>query len=189
MAYTERYVTDAAGGGGDGSSGSPWTLAEALASATAADRVNIQSDGGYAIGADTVDGTGTIAQMLCFRGYTSSIGDLENQGWTSDGTLNVTNFPVITSSGTFTFGTSRDSFLLFQNIVWTGGIASAIVNAGGTDVVTLVECKITNTMNNNGARAIIGDNFYTLTIKNFCDYATASFVEVGHPVSNFKRHF
>lgn len=158
MAYTERYVTDAAGGGGDGTSGDPWTLAEALTNGTAADRINIQSDSGYSIGADVVSGTGTAAQLLCFRGYNSSIGDLENQGWNSDATLNTTNFPVITCTGIFDTGAARNAFLLFQNLVFTGALSSELVGGGSADNCYFVECKITNTQNNTSAVALQLDN-------------------------------
>jgi hypothetical protein len=47
MAITERYVTAAAAGGGDGSEGSPWTLAEALANVAKNERLNIKADSTY----------------------------------------------------------------------------------------------------------------------------------------------
>ena len=154
MAYAEKYVTSASSGGA-GTEGDPWTLAEALTNATAGDRVNIQSDSGYALGADTVSGTGTVVQLLCFRGYNSSIGDLENLGWNSDGTLNTTNFPVITLSGRLT---TDNNLLLLQNLVFTGALSDMLVGTQSADYITIVECKFTNTQNNSLAACVRLDN-------------------------------
>ena len=90
MAFTERYVADAASGGGAGTEGDPWTLAEALANAVAGDRVNILSDSSYSLGADTVTNAGTAASLIVFRVYNSPIGDLEGQGGNAEVTLNST---------------------------------------------------------------------------------------------------
>ncbi len=59
MAFTERYVTSAAGGGGAGTEGDPWTLAEAFANVVSEDRANIQSDGTYNIAGLTQSNAGT----------------------------------------------------------------------------------------------------------------------------------
>lgn len=156
MAYTERYVTDAASGG-NGTQGSPWTLAESLTNAVGGDRVNIQSDSGYSLGADVVDGTGTIAQYICFRGYNSSIGDLENTGWNADGTLDTTGFPIITLTGALTF--AAGGFQLFQNLSFTAGINSVMVGGiAAPDNFAMIECKVINTANNASAQAVRADN-------------------------------
>lgn len=153
MAYTERYVTQAAGGGGVGSSGDPWTLAEALTNAVANDRVNIQSDSAYSIGADSVTNAGSAAGLIVFRGYDTTIGDLENQGRNADGTLDTTGFPAITLTGILT----PNIFVVFQNLAVTGSLGSALFSSGSVDNVTFVSCEIINTANNSGARVVVLD--------------------------------
>lgn len=74
MALTERYVSSLAGGGGDGSIGSPWTLAEAVSNAAAGDRINIKADGTYT-GGITLANNGTSTNPIHWRGYTTTIGD------------------------------------------------------------------------------------------------------------------
>ena len=67
----DRYVSSLAGGGGSGTSGSPWTLAEAASSASSGDRVFVKADGTY-----NRTATLTFAQNnLMVIGYTSTIGD------------------------------------------------------------------------------------------------------------------
>jgi len=75
MAYTEKYVSALASGGGDGSSGDPWTFAESIA-ASAGDHVNVKDDGTHTISANwTPSNAGTDANNMVWEGYSSSIGD------------------------------------------------------------------------------------------------------------------
>jgi len=172
MEYTERYVTSGASGG-DGSSGSPWTLAEALTNAVAGDRVNVQSDAGYSLGADTVTNSGTAINYVVFRGYDSTIGDLDNLGRNADTSLNVTGFPVITLTGSLT----PAAFVIFQNLYITGALATGLIFAGGADNCFFITCKILNTLNNAGARCILLDNFATLINCDIeCSGASHSFI-------------
>lgn len=73
MALTEKYVTRTAAGGGDGSSGTPWTWAEGLANLAAGMRLNINDDGtAYSIGtAQTI----ATAGPWIIQGYTTTAGD------------------------------------------------------------------------------------------------------------------
>lgn len=65
-----------AGGGGDGSSGSPWTLAEAATNAVGDDRVNIKGDGTYNLSTDLSPvNAGSDTALVLWRAYTTSIGD------------------------------------------------------------------------------------------------------------------
>ena len=161
MAYTETFASVAGAGSHDGSTaGNAWTLAEAFTNATSvttATRVNIIS-GDYSSGADVIDGVGTIVQLLCFRGYNSTIGDLENTGWNADGTLDTTGFPVITLTDTLSHGGNIQKYLLYQNLVFTGSINGLLLGDTGGDRVWMIECKLTNTANNSAAACIRFDN-------------------------------
>lgn len=76
MAITERYVAASAAGGGDGSTGTPWTLHEALLTASAGDRVNILNDSVYDLTAQVGPvSAGTATQPVLWRGYETTIGD------------------------------------------------------------------------------------------------------------------
>ncbi|MCB9849128.1 MAG: right-handed parallel beta-helix repeat-containing protein [Phycisphaerales bacterium] len=75
MAFTEKYVTNSASGGGDGSVGDPWTLDEAAANASAGDRVNVLT--GTYIRSATLEpaNDGTRDGPVVWRGYTTTPGD------------------------------------------------------------------------------------------------------------------
>ena len=149
------------------STGGPWTLAEAFTNATGVSvRVNVKSNAGYTSAADTIDGVGTIVGLLCYRGYNTLIGDLENQGWNSDGTLDVTNYPAIQCDGAITMGASGNKFMLLQNMNFTGALSSPLVGDAAPDHVHVIECKFTNTQNNSSAIALRLDN--TCSVIN-CD--------------------
>ena len=166
MAYTERYVTSAASGGGDGSSGSPWTLAEALTNAAAGDRVNIQSDASYSLGAYAVTNAGSMGSLIVFRGYNSTIGDLEGQGRVSPANgsrLDTTNYPAITLTGKL----STNNYVLFQNLAFTGSLSSDLVGSGSADYWGMFECSVINSANSSSAKALWADNNIHLTQ---CDF-------------------
>ena len=68
MAIVEKYVTHDASGG-DGSSGSPWTLAEAAANASAGNRINVKA-GAYTLsGAASVANDGSQSNAIMWRGF------------------------------------------------------------------------------------------------------------------------
>lgn len=164
MAFTERYVTDAASGGGVGSEGDPWTLAEGLAAVASGERLNVQSDGAYTIGADTVTNAGTIFDPIVIRGYNSAIGDLEGASRSATtGKLVTTNWPAITVTGAL----NPNAYVIFQNLNITGSLSTFLLGHGSTDSVTYVEVSVVNAQNNAAARAIQGDH-YCLVIN--CDF-------------------
>lgn len=76
----EWYVSSSAGGGGVGSSGDPWTLAQAETEINAgtigtSDRVNVKDDGAYTIDDFTITFAGNAAGRATIQGYTDNIGD------------------------------------------------------------------------------------------------------------------
>jgi hypothetical protein len=166
MAYTERYVTQAASGGGDGSIGDPWTLSEAFSNAVAGDRVNVQSDSAYSIGATSITGTGTASQHIIFRGYNSTIGDLDTVGRDTPANgsgLITTNMPAVTLTGRL----DPNAYTIFQNFNFSGALASAIFGDGLTNSVLMYQCAFLNTQNSAAARAVQFDNY---SIAIMCDF-------------------
>lgn len=158
MAYIERYVTSTAGGGGDGSSGSPWTLAEAFANAVAGDRVNIQSDGSYSITGGTVSNTGSLNNPIVFSGYNVVIGDLDGQGRNSDSSLDTTNFPDISTTSTVNMA----SGVVFQNLNISGNVSGAIIGNVTVDDSVILSCRIVNGQSSTAAQAVYLDNGVTI---------------------------
>jgi len=76
MAITERYVSSTAGGGGDGSEGSPWTFVEASNNSAPGDRINIKADGTYTLGSNLeIDIGADEVSPVHWRGYGTTIGD------------------------------------------------------------------------------------------------------------------
>lgn len=149
MALTERYVTADAAGGGDGSNGNPWTLAEAFATAVAGDRVNIKK-GSYSLAANpTISTAGSVGSPLVFRGYSSTIGDLESVGRTNgNGPLIVTDFPEIDCGGYRLVLSGARQLIQNLHIYGTGGDRQVDFGAQGS---AMIACKVVDT--NTGANA------------------------------------
>src|SRR5688572_31804779 len=80
MAWTERYVSVAGGGAHDGTSeADAWTLADAIAAYGTGQRINVKA-GTYA---NTTTGrtfatAGTTTAPIWWRGYNTTIGDLDD---------------------------------------------------------------------------------------------------------------
>lgn len=66
-----RYVSSLAAGAGDGSSGNPWTLAQAVSGAGTSDTVNVKGDGTYTTAANLV----IASSRALWRGYSVTPGD------------------------------------------------------------------------------------------------------------------
>lgn len=144
MAYTERYVSVAGGGAHDGTSeANAWTITEAFTNAVAGERVNIIS-GSYTVAAAEATAVGTFASFLTFRGYNSSIGDLDNQGRNSDTTLNTTNFPELTLTSNLVVS----SYVQFMNLVMTGTHSGDMIGDGNNDRMWFVNCYMENDSTN-----------------------------------------
>lgn len=102
MAWTDRYVDASASGGGTGTSaGDPWTLAEAFSNAGTNQRVNIKA-GTYSITSPlSCNPSLTSENPLWWRGYKTTIGDLDDK-FTGD-LVDGTDIPVfeITSNNNY----------------------------------------------------------------------------------------
>jgi hypothetical protein len=152
MAITERYVSALAGGGGDGSIGSPWTLSEAIANAVAGDRVNIKADGTYTrTASDTPTADGTTTSPIVWRGYTTTIGD-GYLGRNAGGNLITTNMPLIAFDPGFRWIGGGADIIHFQAIRFTGNVSNDVVELGSD--CHLLHCSVVNTSTNASASGI-----------------------------------
>lgn len=149
MAWTERYVTADAAGGGDGSSGNPWTLAEAIANVAAGDRVNIKA-GTYLNGAtDRTFGTsGTTTQPIWWRGYNTTIGDLDGDVSTTKPIISFTQARFLISGAHNIFSSLKISG---ADNVATG--ATVQILTGGTGC-WFIECQMEYTGSTATMRAL-----------------------------------
>lgn len=157
MAIIERYVTSDAGGGGNGTIGSPWTLTEAFANYAAGDRVNIKAGTYTRTVDDVVQTDGTVTTPVIFRGYNSTIGDLEPATLTTwrtnnNGPLVTTNFPVIAYNSTKILSANTANYIIWQNIKFTGDRAGILCIIG--DHCLMVQCSIDNASTDAGAYCV-----------------------------------
>lgn len=165
MAITERYVTSSAAGGGVGTSGDPWTLSEAITNATAGDRVNVKAGTYTRSATDSPANAGTATSPVIWRGYNTVIGDLDDVTRTNNnGALVTTNFPVIAYNSGFRWN-STGTFNIYQNLVFTGTFAGALVQKGADSV--MYNCKVTNS-STSGSAVAAASNSRTLAIE--CDF-------------------
>lgn len=167
MAVTQRYVTQAASGGGAGTSGDPWTLTESMdGRAAPSDIINILSDSPYSLGATTILAAGNATGLIIYRGYNSTIGDLEGQGRNVDGTLNTTGFPLITLTGTLT----PASYVSLKNLSFTSAISSSIVLGDfAVDNWSILSCESIYTGTSASTYNVVGDNGCTFIN---CDFSS-----------------
>jgi hypothetical protein len=153
MAWAEKYVT-ADSDGGDGSSGNPWTLAEAIAGVAAGDRVNIKA-GTYANTTTTLTfaTAGTATAPIWWRGYKDTIGDMDAAPTTNR--TPGTDIPL----WTFTTGqvSSTGSMQWFSNIAvsCTSATNNRAWNSGTATQIRIHRCRIENQGTASGCEAIL----------------------------------
>lgn len=105
----------------DGTATYPWTLTQAIASVAAGDRVNIKSGAYPRTATDTVGTDGTVTQPIVWRGYHTTIGDLDAVGRTNgNGPLIGTNFPVIAYDATRYWNSVNGNYHVYQCVKITG---------------------------------------------------------------------
>lgn len=145
MAWTDRYVTADAAGGGDGTAPLPWTLAEAIAAYAAGDRVNVKA-GTYA---NTTTNrawaaAGAATTPVEWVGYNTTPLDIDSN--------NALTKPVIT----FTTGQMSVTGAMhhLRNIDVQGATVAAnglcLVSGGGS----FRHCRFKNTAANLAGRAM-----------------------------------
>lgn len=140
MAWAEKYVTVTGAGAHDGSSeANAWTFVEAIAAVAAGNRVNVKA-GTYANTTNlrqlTTDGTTTAP--IWWRGYASTIGDLDD---VADGAA---------SGPQITFTTNRFLISATHQIISSMSFTSQDVSSGGTVQtnaanIHIDRCRIENT--------------------------------------------
>lgn len=115
MPYTEKYASPNGAGLHDGSSeANAWTWTEALANVAVGDRVNVKAGTYPAVTTNNlnVNVAGSVGNPIHFRGYKTTIGDLDDL--LLDGLVDSVDLPYIphTGSGGYTY-----SFRPYYN--WT----------------------------------------------------------------------
>ena len=171
MAWTDRYVTAGAAGGGDGSSGNPWTLAEAISNAAAGDRVNIQA-GIYASTTTTrtFATVGTTTAPVWWRGYKTAIGDMDSA---SHGVFaSGTEIPALT----FTTGRMSVSqpHQIFSNLdIQSAATAGSALGASGVNT-RYHRLRVQNTGTNALSRAVLAGSNNNQTFTRCWFKATTS---------------
>ncbi len=154
MAYVEKYVSPTGGGLHDGTTPSnAWTFTEMLSNQVAGERANILN-ASYSISGGTLSNAGTYNNRLVCRGYNSTIGDLDGLQRNPNGSLNVDNFPTITTASTII----QSSFSIFQNVYMTGSVNGLIFGDSNPDSTFLISSKVENTYSGTGARCCEGDS-------------------------------
>ena len=114
MAFTEKYVTASASGGGDGSIGNPWTIEEAALNATSGQRVNVKAGSYTLAGANIFMQGSNEANPFSIRGYKTTIGDLD--GVPSSQLVDGTDLPLLTTSNSSYYMYFNGSYQIIENI-------------------------------------------------------------------------
>ncbi len=146
MAWTEKYVSVAGGGAHDGSSeANAWTLAEAIAAYAAGQRINVIAGTYENTTTDRTFGTaGTTTAPIWWRGYNSTIGDLD------------ADFTTAKPAITFTTGgflvTAAHQYFSNLNISGARTAGAIIVATGGN--LRFDRVRVENTGTNANSQAI-----------------------------------
>jgi hypothetical protein len=159
LSWTERFVRADADGTGNGTTDAnsgangSWTLAQALTVTTGAQpghRVNVKA-GTYA-SATTVRATataGTETSPIWWRGYNTTIGDLDSD--------HATARPVLTWTGDGRFDINHQ-FQLFSSMDFSGATSNTGLVRFLANNVTFKRCSVANTNTGSSANASVSNS-------------------------------
>jgi hypothetical protein len=172
-AITEKYVTSAGAGAGDGSSlanARSWAnmIADINLGTSAGLRYNVSGAIARTTTADAITGGGSATSPVIIRGYSGTTTGDGRQGRTNgNGALVTTNMPSLT----YTTGSLAvsGSWVIVESLNITGAPSGALLSSGADGSV--VGCVINNSSTNaaaiglttGGLRATIFDNDVTLS--------------------------
>jgi hypothetical protein len=152
------YVTQAASGGGDGSSGDPWTLAEAQAGVSDGDKVWVKADNDYTTedGANDcilyITDAGVAGSPIVWEGYHTNTGDGGIVTLDANDTLaNAARTNSLVST-----------YNVFKNFRFTAATGDGFAG-GSDDLMTFQNCRF----DNNGGHGCGCDNY--------CSFINCSF--------------
>lgn len=171
MAFTEKYVSVAGGGAHDGSSeANAWTFEEAIAAPVGAgNRVNVKV-GTHTLTASRTLPSGTTENPIEWRGYNSTIGDLENVGRaTATDELDDTNFPVVDCGASYALTSGAYNSLRTFAVTGSGNVTLLIL--GTAPNVYRVRSESTNA-SGGSAKCVTAASVYGAVVD--CDFLIAS---------------
>lgn len=157
---TERYVSSAAGGGGDGSSGAPWTLAEAISNYSAGDRMNLK--GTFTLSGGVTIPAGAIDQPSIWRGYSTTITDGYQGRTNGSGALVTTNFATIACGASY-YVTAINNYTVLENLNITGSRSGYVVDNSHV-ASAIVNCRVENSSTNAAAFGLVTGNAFNCDI-------------------------
>lgn len=167
MAFSEKYVTVTGGGLHDGSSeANAWTLAEAVSNYAAGDRINVKA-GTYSDSSMVTFATpGTASSPVAWRGYKTTIGDLDTHPTTQR--VSGTDCPLFTNSVSSGGAYSARSYQSFEQIHFTSAVVGVVLDLGfAQNAISLIGCRVESTTTSTGyVRAVFGNK---LTYAYFSD--------------------
>ncbi len=144
-AITDRYVS--VSGGGDGTSiGSPWTLSQAVSSATAGMTVHI-AKGTYPNLTYTIKNSGKATNPIKFIGYGTNPGDKPVLTRSTGMSFDTDVMPLIDGKGNsgICISVTKNSYLIFKNIQIQGYTGTSVGKGG---------------INANNSTHLVFDNMY-----------------------------
>jgi hypothetical protein len=161
MAFSEKYVTVTGGGLHDGSSeANAWTLAEGVANYAAGDRVNVKAGTYTASSAITWSTSGGQYTPVHWRGYKTSIGDMDDAPTTQR--VDGTDIPLFDNSDRFSISCSN---LAFSNISFESSFTAAgVQNDTSAQNVHFFRCRFLTDSTSTTARSFLTRGDYNTLV-------------------------